>query len=367
MMDKIFLDRVVSMAVAIQQIPAPTFSEKLRADFIFDQFKNMNLQQVTRDSVDNIYACLPGLGTSLPLVASAHTDTVFPFNTDLQLSRTKRSLTAPGIGDNSLGVAGLFALVWLLRQHNITLPGDMWLVANTAEEGLGNLRGMNAVVERFGSRVLAYLVLEGMALGQVYHRALGVQRFRISVNTAGGHSWVNYGNPSAIHELSHLIVQLTQIPLPEKPRTTMNVGVIQGGTSINTIAPDASLDLDLRSEDSSTLNNIATRIGELVLAAQRPGVQVSIEQIGLRPAGEIPATHPLVTLARKCLADQGISARLNIGSTDANLPLSQGLPAICIGLTIGRGGHTTSETIELPPLASGLSQLLALVQGIYQL
>jgi tripeptide aminopeptidase len=367
MMDKLFLDRVVSMAVAIQQIPAPTFSEKLRADFIFDQFQNLGLQQVSRDSLDNVFACLPGLGASLPLVISAHTDTVFPLDTDLRLSRTKRSLTAPGIGDNSLGVAGLFALVWLLRQHNISLPGDLWLVANTAEEGLGNLHGMRAVIERFGSRVLAYLVLEGMALGQVYHRALGVQRYRIRVNTAGGHSWVDFGSPSAINELSHLITQLTKMPLPKQPRTTLNVGVIQGGTSINTIASSASLELDLRSEDSITLNSLSARIGELVLAAQRPGVQIVAEQIGLRPAGEIPATHPLVTLARECLAKQGISARLSIGSTDANLPLSQGLPAICIGLTIGRGGHTTSETIELPPLASGLSQLLALVEGIYHL
>jgi tripeptide aminopeptidase len=223
---------------------------------------------------------------------------------------------------------------------------------------------MRAVVDRFGEDVSAYLILEGMALGQVYHCALGVQRFRITVRTEGGHSWVDFGLPSAINELAALVSRLANLALPNNPRTTLNVGVISGGTSVNTIAAEASLELDLRSEGERTLKSLVEHVQRIVASANRTGVSVSAENVGNRPAGEIPADHPLVRLAIHCLEEQGLSPSLSIGSTDANIPLSRGLPAVCVGLTTGHGAHTLKEYINTEPLAAGISQLVSLVEGV---
>jgi acetylornithine deacetylase/succinyl-diaminopimelate desuccinylase-like protein len=225
---------------------------------------------------------------------------------------------------------------------------------------------MRRVVERFGSAPLAYLVLEGLLFGQVYHRGVGVRRYCITCRTAGGHAWVDYGQPSAIHELAALITRLTALPLPSKPHTTLNVGVVQGGTSVNSLAAEAWLELDLRSEQSAALAELITQVETQVRASQRLGVSVQIEVVGNRPTGELPPDHPLVRLAVRCLQTQGVAEPiLTTGSTDANLPLSLGYPAVCVGLANGRGAHSPGEEVFTANLPAGLAQLLCLVRGIF--
>ncbi len=396
-MNNSLIDQVLELALAIQRIPAPTFHEDQRAAFVRDRFQAEGLSDVHIDTTGNVYAKLPrgsdefcppvptGTREACSVVVTAHLDTVFPMTTPLDAVRTPESsysrsrITAPGIGDNSLGVAGLFGLIWALKnskelQQNgqpgnlrSCLPGDVWLVANVGEEGLGNLSGMKAVLSRFGDQPSAYIVIEGLSLGWVYHRGLGVQRYRITVQTPGGHSWIDYGCPSAIHELAQLITRLNALVLPEQPRTTLNVGVIQGGTSINTVAAEAHLELDLRSEQVEALDRLIHQVEQIVAAANHKDVEVVAHIIGQRPAGEISPDHPLVRLALSCLEAQGLEAKLNIGSTDANIPLSRGLPAICIGLTTGGGAHTASEYILTHPLAQGLAQLVDVVKGAFRL
>jgi acetylornithine deacetylase/succinyl-diaminopimelate desuccinylase-like protein len=361
-MDPYHLSRTLDLAVAIQQISAPTFYEARRAAFLCEQFLAEGLFDVSIDPLGNVYGRQPGAGLARPLVISAHTDTVFPESVDLTVTRQDGKISGPGIGDNSLGVAGLFSLLWSLRQRSIALPGDLWLVANVGEEGLGNLRGMRAVVDRFGDHPLAYIVLEGMSLGQIYHRGLDVLRYRITIKTPGGHSWVDYGRPSAVHELAGLVTRLTALPLPNQPRTTLNVGVFSGGTTVNTIAAEASVELDLRSESAEALASLSTQVEALVAACRRQGIRAIAEISGQRPAGAISSMHPLVRLAVRCLQAQGIQSSLNVGSTDANIPLSLGLPAVCLGLSTGCGAHTVGETIHTAPLGQGLSQLTALVE-----
>ncbi len=368
-----FIAKLLDLAVAIQQIPATTLHEAERAEFVRARFAEENLQEVGIDPVGNVYARLGRSEANTrckPLVVSAHLDTVFPSNVDLTIQREPERILGPGIGDNSLGVAGLFGLVWALRARRLSLPGDLWLVANVCEEGLGNLRGIKAVVERFEqpprqsveqSRPLAYIVVEGMALGQIYQRGLGVRRYRINIRTAGGHSWHDYGQPSAVHELTALSTRITALQLPRSPRTTMNVGIISGGSSVNTIAAEAMLELDLRSENAATLETLARQVEEIVCSVQKPGVAIQLEAIGKRPSGELPLDHRLVRLAQDCLREVGIEPHLNIGSTDANLPLSLGLPCVTIGLTTGGGAHTIHEFINVAPLEKGVEQLVRLV------
>ena len=365
------VDRLLDLAVAIQQVPAPTFYEAERAEFIRLRFLEEGLQDVEIDPIGNVYArlaCQPPtakrqklIANRQPLIVTAHLDTVFPLTVDVKAEREPARILGPGIGDNALGLAGLFGLLWVLRERRISLPGDLWLVANVCEEGLGNLRGIQAVVDRFGSKALAYIVIEGLSLGQVYHRGLGVRRYRVTVRTEGGHSWKDYGQPSAIHELTAISTRITALPLPRSPRTTLNVGIISGGSSVNTIAAEAMLELDLRSESGETLKALTSQVEEIAHSAERPGVAVELEVIGERPSGEIPAEHPLVALAQECLKAVNIEPRLSVGSTDANLPLSRGLPAITVGLTNGGRAHTVHEFINLAPLEKGLEQLVMLV------
>ena len=363
-MDTQLVTGVLDLATEIQQIPAPTFNEGARAEFIRDRFALENLQDIYIDEIGNVFGCLPGSGTKLPIIVSAHLDTVFPARTDLVLKHQTDKIAGPGIGDNAVGLAGLFGLLWALESHQISLSSDLWLVANVGEEGEGDLCGMREVVRRFEDQVKAYIVLEGMALGQVYHRGLGVRRYRITVKTPGGHSWVDYGKRSAIHELGLIISRLVEIEIPEKPRTTLNVGVIAGGTSVNTIASEAHLDLDLRSEGEETLNTLEASVKESLQEFHIQSVEISLELIGDRPVGEISATDPLVRLVVNCLESVGIRPRLNIGSTDANIPLSLGYPAICLGLTTGNGAHTANEYIKKAPLQLGLEQLRLVIEGL---
>jgi len=368
------VSRMLELVIAIQQIPAPTFEEGERAEFVRGRFLAEGLRDVTLDGAGNILAYLPGADQRrFPLVVSAHLDTVFSHETELRLTRDPSTalraglerIHGPGIGDNSMGVGALFGLVWRLRERGLQLPGDLWLVANVGEEGLGDLCGMKAVVDRFGARVTAYLIIEGMALGHIYHRAVAVQRYRISAHTAGGHDWSDYGQPSAVHELAALTARIASLALPVSPRTTLNIGKIAGGTSINTIAASASLELDMRSESPQSLAELVSRVDLLIETANRPGVRVDVEGIGRRPGGSIPAQHPLIQLAVSCLGAQGIEPNLIGGSTDANVPLSRDIPALVMGVTSGGGAHTLSEYVDVEPVGRGLDALAKFVSEVW--
>lgn len=363
-------NRIIDIAVEIQQIPAPTFDEVKRGQFVRDQFIKNGLRDVSMDELGNVYGRFSARNAeqngARPLIVSAHLDTVFPAYTDLRVTRSPGLVHGPGLGDNSLGVAALFGLLWMLRERSVVPGGDIWFVANVGEEGLGDLRGMKAVVERFGANVQAYLVLEGLALGHVYHRAVGVKRYRVTARTTGGHSWSDYGKPSAIHELARVVVQLTALELPAHPRTTMNVGKISGGTSVNVIAAEASLELDLRSEGQEALAELIARAEKLIQQANRHDVRVDAEVIGQRPAGEISPHHPLVKLAEDCLRELGIEPVLTVGSTDANIPLSKGYPAIVLGISTGASAHTIHEYINTEPVVQGMEQLLKFVEQVWE-
>jgi tripeptide aminopeptidase len=354
--------RVLDLAVQVQGIPAPTFQERERAAFVRDLFIAEQLEDVDTDSLNNVYARLPGNSTKQPLIVSAHLDTVFGADVPLGVSRQPGRILGPGIGDNSLGIAALFGLIWMLRQRRTALAMDLWLVANVREEGLGDLQGMRRVVKRFGRQVLAYLVVEGTALGQVYHRAVGVRRYRVRIMTSGGHSWSDYGRPSAVHELAQVITQITTLQLPDRPRTTVNIGMIRGGTGINVVAAEAQFELDVRCETDIGLKEIVARVEAILHSAQKKDVGVEVQVIGERPAGEIAAKHRLVQLAGECLAEQGFAGVFTSGSTDANVPLSLGLPALVLGVTTGSGAHTPNEYIDTPPVGKGLQQLVRFVE-----
>lgn len=356
---------VIDQGIAIQQIPAPTFHEAARAAYIARQFTTIGLINVEIDDFYNVYGLLCGK-RQLGMMVSAHTDTVFEQDTNLDIRRENTLIYGPGLGDNSMGVAGLLGLAATLQELGITPECDIWFVANTREEGLGDLGGMKAAFERLQPHISQVINLEGMAFGHVYHAGIAVRRLHVTAAAEGGHSWLNYGRASAIHGIVELGARITALHPPQSPRTTFNIGMIDGGQTINAIATRASLWLDMRSEDATTLSTFEQKVRAQVDALHKPDLTFAIEVVGDRPAGSIAPEHPLVQGALAALDIVGVRGTLENGSTDANVPLSHGVPAVTVGVTRGGNAHRLDEFIETGPIADGLRQLVILALATAQ-
>ncbi len=354
----------IEQGTVIQTIPAPTFEELPRAEWIAKAFEALNLTQIHLDDVANVYGCLIGTESHLPgIMISAHTDTVFDRDTNLTLKYDADMIYGPGLGDNSIGVAGMLAVAKYFQDHQLQPKRTLWFVATTGEEGLGDLRGMKAAYRRIHSQIDAVINLEGLSLGHVYNAGIAVKRLKISAVTGGGHSWLHYGRASALHSISRLAAKIASIKPPVSPRTTYNIGRIEGGTTVNAIAANAALWLDMRSEELTTLDALENQVRAYIREIQNddPDVSYSIEVVGDRPAGYIPQEHALVQLALEALQIIGIKGIIESGSTDGNVPLSHHKPTVTIGITRGGNAHRLDEYIEKSPVPDGLKQLILLV------
>lgn len=361
------VDQLVDRAIAVQQIPAPTFEEQARATFAQTFFNQIGLCDVVRDQYDNVFGRLPGRNGGAPIVVSAHSDTVFAAETDLTVRRNGTKVYGPGIADNSVGVAGLLTMAETFVTRQLQPDRDVWFVINSAEEGLGNLRGMRAVVDRFPTG--EFIVVEGGMYGSVLHTAIGVLRYEIAVQTEGGHSWSEFGRTNAIHVLGHLIAALDRLDPPRHPKTTLTVGIVEGGTSINTIASNARLLLDIRSAEDEALQLIVGQVESIVRSMQRQfrDAAISMREIGNRPSGHAPRRSRLVQTANAALHVVGCRNVYHLaGSTDANIPLSRGNAAVCVGLTQSANAHRLDEYMDTTYLGRGMQQLLLLTLSAAQ-
>lgn len=355
-------DWVIAQAVAIQRISAPTFYERQRAELVSAVMTEHGLRDIDIDAIHNVYGRMPGTDRGLPaLMIVAHTDTVFNADTDLALRREAGTLHGPGIGDNSLGVGGMLGVLHLFRTLGRMPDRDLWFVATSCEEGLGDLKGMRAAFARLQDRIGAVVNIEGLAFGHVYHAGIAVKRLRITARTGGGHSWLHFGRPSAIHALMQLGAKIAALKPPQTPRTTFNIGLIEGGTSINSIAASADIWLDLRSEDMNALALLEEEVYRLIYSLTSPDVAFDVEVVGERPAGYIAPDHPLVRAAVEALANVGVRATLETGSTDGNIALAAGCPTVTVGVTRGGNAHRLDEYAETGPVKDGIQQLFQLV------
>jgi tripeptide aminopeptidase len=357
---------VIDEAVAICEVPAPPFQEARRAEHVARRMQALDLQPTRMDAEGDVICELPGTPGRPAVVLMAHLDTVFGPETPITVRRDGHLLHGPGIGDNSMALA---AMLWLGRTlKDLPGRGTLVLAANVGEEGLGNLRGAKAVWEQFGSRADAWVILEGGIFNRPASAGVSSRRLSVSYRTEGGHSWSDFGRPSAIHALGRLIDQIAQIKVPTDPKTTYNVGVIQGGRTVNTIAPEATLILDLRSEDPEALAALERAARGLVTAvAEASDVTPAVEVVGDRTGGRLSPGHRLITLVDEAAAVVGIPATWRASSTDANVPLSHGAAAVCIGIAKGEDAHTTDEVLDISVLPQGLRQtylvLVALLLG----
>ena len=352
------LPDVIDLTTRIAEAPAPTGEERPRARLVQTLLRERGYV-AQLDELGNVYARRGDRGGKALLLA-AHTDTVFPRTTDVSVTREADTLRGAGVGDNSLGVAAMLATLSLLDTLNLETEADIIVVATVSEEGLGNLAGMRAAVDRYRDQLGAVVAIEGHNLGRVTHAAVGSQRWRVTVRGPGGHSWGAFGQPSAIHGLARIVAAIAALEMPSEPKTSFNVGTIEGGVSVNTIAPSASALIDMRSADPGALEALVSRVGDIVKTAAGPGLQASVEVLGERPAGEVTLLHPLVLAAGEAVRAIGIEPIFDASSTDANYPISLGIPSVCIGITRGGAGHTVEEFVQIAPVADGLTQLLGL-------
>jgi tripeptide aminopeptidase len=358
---------VIEQGIAIQQIPAPTFDEAQRAAHVAVEFQALGLTDIRVDEVYNVYGLLPGANRAAPaLLLTAHTDTVFASPTDLSIRRADDLIFGPGLGDNSLGVAGLLGFLKYMADEHLQPACDVWCVATTCEEGLGDLKGMRAAFAAVQDRISAVINLEGLAYGHIYHAGIAVHRLKITARADGGHSWLHFGRPSAIHGLMELGAQICRIIPASTPRTTYNIGMIEGGTTINAIATEASLWLDLRSEQQSELMRLRDKVLALLKGLETSDLRFSTEVVGDRPAGYLSARHALVQGALAALELEGVRGALETGSTDGNVPLAVGCPAVTIGITRGGNAHRLDEYIEVKPVSAGIRQLITLALATAQ-
>ena len=359
----------------IVRIPAPPFGESVRAAWFLDRFRQLGLTNVHLDDAGNVLAELgPKVeaNNSPCVLLSAHLDTVFPADTLIEPLEEKDSarIHAPGICDNAAGLAGLLALAAALRYADITPPITVLFAANVGEEGEGDLRGMRHLFERgpYRNRILAAIALEGSGSSAVVTRALGSLRFRVTITGPRGHSWIDAGVPNPILQLSHALTQIAALELPTDPPTTINVGHISGGTSINSIPESATALLDIRSTDPTQLNSTATTVHQIFDNIVTPStrqkatdspLKLHIETIGNRPAASLPDSSPILHTLRAVDRHLTLRTESRLGSTDANIPLSRGVPAIAIGAG-GQGGgiHTLQEWYDPTGRETALRRVL---------
>jgi len=366
--------------IRICSIPASPFGEQQRAEYLREKFSALGLTEVEIDAEGNCLGLLEGRTRSPLLVVSAHLDTVFSPDTDFTVIRSGERLLAPGIADDGCGLAALIALAQAILNERIRPEGSILFVGTVGEEGEGNLRGVRHLLTRgrWASKVDAFLSFDGPGVDRITNRALGSRRYRVEIAGPGGHSWGDFGLPNPVHAIGRAIARLAAYPLPREPRTTFNVGRVEGGASVNAIPETAAMDVDLRSVAEAELRRLDSFFRRAVRQAvdeenanKRPAdplLDLKVDLIGERPTGETPADSPLVELAVEATKLMGVEPRLDQSSTDSNLPISLGIPAI----TLGAGGtsgcsHTLAEWYDPRGRELGLKRALLVVLGLVRL
>lgn len=366
-------ESLIATQVAIARIPAPTGSESRRGAWFADALRHRGARTVTTDQVGNVIARFEGVTDDAPVIVLSHLDTVFAPGTSCEIRHDGARIVGPGVNDNARGLAVALAIAGELAGGGITTRRPVVVVATTGEEGAGDLRGSKHL---FATQPLAAaaIALDGAGDDRIVNRALGSRRLRIGFDGPGGHSWAAFGAVNAAHAAAICAARIARLPLPANPRATVTVGRIGGGLSVNSIPAHAWLEVDVRSGDHGTLERLERDVRRAVEAAvneenerRTPGtasLSASVERFGDRPSGETPGDHPLVQLAGTITAELGCRPRLAIASTDANVPMSLGIPAIAIGAGgIGGEAHTDQEWFENVEGPRGVARALAIIVG----
>ena len=370
-------DRLVAETIQLTEIPAPPFKEAQKGKAYLALLAQAGLTNVVTDPEGNVTGVRKGTGAGPLIAIAAHLDTVFPEGTDVHVKRAGTRLSAPGVGDDTRSLAVLLALIRALDAAKIQTASDILFVGDVGEEGAGDLRGMRYLFQKgpYKDKIKMFISIDGTGPGSdITNGAVGSKRYRVTFKGPGGHSYAAFGLVSPAFALGNAIARLSKVAVPLAPKTTFNAGVIGGGTSVNAIPFESWADIDLRSESAAELTKLdKTMTALMVQAADEENrarsvaqgkITVDVKLIGDRPSGETPKTSPLAQTAAAAITALGMTPRFNYSSTDANLPISLGIPAITLdsGATGGRE-HALDEWIDVEKTASlsGMRTILAIL------
>jgi tripeptide aminopeptidase len=361
--------------VRLTEIPAPPFQEAPRAAAVKELLAEAGLS-VQIDRTGNVIGELRGANEKEIVILAAHLDTVFPPGTDVNVHRSGNRMDGPGISDNGTGLAALLALARAVQFARIKTQRTILFVADVGEEGEGNLRGMRAIVEAYHAKLKAAVVLDGSGTDHVTTKALASRRLEALITGPGGHSWSDFGMPNPINALVRGSVRFINTKVPANPRTTFNIGQVEGGTSVNSIPHQARLKVDIRSESEDELTRLESALRECIAAGVRDEMESArdrskgklewkVELLGSRPGGELPADSALLAALRAADEFVGNQSRIERSSTDANIPLSLGIEAISIGAGgSGGGAHSLQEWYDAAGREAGLKRALLTLLGV---
>lgn len=343
---------------AVTGIPAPFRGEAARAAWLARRFATIGLPHVRTDAEGNVLAGAAPAEAASAIVLAAHLDTVFPADADVRVRDCGDRLHAPGISDNGRGIAALLRAAAVLQRFPL-LRAPVLYAGTVGEEGAGDLRGVKHLFEAQALRPRAFIAVDGAGLERVVHRAVGSRRLRVRIEGPGGHSWADRQRPNAVHALAGAVAELESLRRSFGPDVTVHTGRIGGGTSVNAIPESAWLELDLRSEDGSVLAELESRARAAFARAAPAPLRLSVERMGDRPGGATDAGDPLVRAACAATSHLGATPELVASSTDANVPMALGVPAIALGAGgTAAGMHTLAEWYDNERGAAGIQRLL---------
>jgi len=358
---------VTDQQIALSEIPAPEFSETKRGEYLQKLLEATGLQ-VHLDKTGNVVGERAGADANSIILLAAHLDTVFPTGTDVRVKKNGNRIVGPGIADNGAGLAALVGVARALSEGRVRTNKTIVLAGDVGEEGEGNLRGIRALIEAYGSRLAAVIAVDGASTEHITTQGIASHRFEVTITGPGGHSWSDFGAPNPITALARGIVKFSSFAVPEDPRSSYNFGVVEGGTSVNSIPARAVVKVDLRSEAEAEITKMESALRDAMQAGTKEEMaavrdpnaqlQVNFRSLGLRPAGKLPENSPLLDSIRSVDRFLGTRSRLERSSTDANIPLSLGIPAISIGGGgKANGSHTLDEWYDPAGRELGLKRL----------
>ena len=355
--------RFVKELIELTEIPAPPFKEERRAKAYLDKLRESGLADVEMDAEGNVMGVRKGTGGTDMLAIVAHLDTVFPEGTDVTVKREGTRLSAPGVGDNTRGAALMLAVIRAMNAAKFQTVDDVLFVGNVGEEGEGDLRGAKFLLQKgkYKDRITQFIAIDGAEQGEITHGGVGSRRYRVTFKGPGGHSYGAFGLVSPAYAMGNAIAKFSQVKVPQQPKTTYSVGLVSGGTSVNSIPFETSMVIDMRSTDCTELKKLDAQFLGIVQAAvdeenkarstKEGPITAEPKVIGDRPCGVTPLTSPLVQRTSAVVKAFGLTPAYDISSTDANVPMSLGIPAITIGHGSGQRAHALDESVMVEPKA----------------
>jgi acetylornithine deacetylase/succinyl-diaminopimelate desuccinylase-like protein len=368
-------DRFVRELITLTEIPAPPFKEKARAAAYLEMLRGLGLSDVEMDAEGNVMGIRRGTGNaanSPVLAVLAHLDTVFPEGTDVKVKRDGTKLMAPGVGDDTRGLALILSIIRAMDAAKFQTPKEILFVGNVGEEGEGDLRGVKYLLQRgkYKDRITSFISIDGGDQGPVVNGALGSKRYRVTFKGPGGHSYTAFGLVSPAFAMGTAIAKFSRVMVPANPKTTFNVGVVGGGTSVNSIPTEMFMDVDMRSESPGELHTLVTTFQAIIREAvdeenrtrstAQGKVGADVKLIGDRPSGETAISSSLVQSTTAAVKAFGLTPTYGIGSTDSNIPISLGIPAVTIGRGNSARSHALDEWVDIEKQSSVRAAQVAL-------